>query len=350
VKSEKIVATTLFRYICKCGVAGPLHLDDSAARCSSCGTSYPVTGFGAVVLASETTEQNDYFDTLYKSGKLHKVDGINDVQRRNYSSNAERAQHYLSACGVDLAAGLRNANILDVACGSGWVTAGLMSHPNIQGCRFHACDISPDGLAMLAAFERSRNSANALEMSVQNAEELTFEDATFDFVIGSSVLHHFSNVPAFLCKCRRILASGGVATFGEPFAVGYGIGSAVLMIAQKQVGTTYDSVRDLYNDVLVRVSGPPEVRSVLVDKHLFFQSTFIAMARQSGFSNIEFHPFASREFYRESFINELLAERSIPEGPLARAARDIYRVIFDIFDADSYAHSLSAFNQIVLRA
>jgi ubiquinone/menaquinone biosynthesis C-methylase UbiE len=343
-------ATTLFRYVCGCGAAGVLHLDGSVARCPSCGIAHPVTDNGAIVFTRESTEQNDYFDTLYKSGKLHSVDVIGEAQRRAYGNSAERAQHYLAGCGVALADELNNASILDVACGSGWITAGLMSHPNVTGCRFHACDISPDGLEILAMFQRGRKSTNALEMSVQNAEQLMFEDATFDFVIGSSALHHFADVPAFLSRCRRILASGGVATFGEPFAVGYGIGTAILMIAQKQVGTAYDSLRDLYTDVLVRVTGTAQVRSQLLDKHLFFQSTFISMARQAGFSEIEFHPFASREFYRDCFIDELLDERGIHDRALARAAKDIYRVMFEIFDADSYAHSLSAFNQIVLRA
>jgi len=224
-----------------------------------------------------------------------------------------------------------------------------MSHPNVKRCRFHACDISHDGLAMLAAFERGQDSTNALERSVQNAEQMTFGDGSFDFVIGSSVLHHFHDVKAFLWRCRRILASSGVATFGEPFAVGYGIGSAILMIAQKQLRINHDSIGALYSDMLVRVAGPPEGRSKLVDKHLFFQSTFMTMAREAGFSQVEFHAVASREFYRESFIDELLMERGVRDKALARVAKDLYRIVFEIFDADSYAHSLSAFNQIVLR-
>ncbi len=338
---------TLFRYACRCGATAVLQLEGAVARCARCSATYPVADSGAIVFAREATEQNEYFDTLYKSGKFHKLD---EASRQTYHDSAERARHYLAVCGVDLATELTDASILDVACGSGWITAGLMSHPNVKRCRFHACDISPDGLAMLAAFERGQKCANALEMSVQNAEQMMFGDATFDFVIGSSVLHHFNDVKAFLCRCRRILADGGAATFGEPFAVGYGIGTAALILAQKQLGINYDSVGALYTDMLVRVAGPPEGRSRLVDKHLFFQSTFMEMAREAGFSQIEFHAFASREFYRESFIDELLMERGVQDRALARVAKDIYRTIFQIFDADSYAHSLAAFNQIVLRA
>ena len=89
---------------------------------------------------------------------------------------------------------------------------------------------------MLGSFACGLSTTNSLEMSVQNADSMVFEDSTFDFVIGSSVLHHFDNVEEFLRKCRRILTRGGAATFGEPFAMGYGIGSASLMIAQKLLG------------------------------------------------------------------------------------------------------------------
>jgi ubiquinone/menaquinone biosynthesis C-methylase UbiE len=295
------------------------------------------------------TEQNAYFDKLYKSGRFHIKDEGREAARQTYSSSAEVAQRYLERCGVDVSRGISGVSILDIACGTGWITAGLMSHPNVNRCRFHAFDISPNGLEMLGSFACGLCTTNSLEMSVQNADSMVFEDSTFDFVIGSSVLHHFDNVEEFLRKCRRILARGGTATFGEPFALGYGIGSASLMIAQKLLGTNYDRIRELYSDLAMRVSGPPEAKSRLVDKHLFFESTFTTMARQAGFSEVEFFPFASREFYRESFIAELLAECRISDIALCRKATETYRIIFDIFDSDTYAHSVAAFNHIILR-
>ena len=65
--------------------------------------------------------------------------------------------------------------------------------------------------------------------------------------------------------------------------MGYGIGAAALMIAQKQLGTNYKRIPDLYSDLVVRVTGSLEAKSRLVDKHLFFEPTFLTMARQAGF-------------------------------------------------------------------
>jgi ubiquinone/menaquinone biosynthesis C-methylase UbiE len=247
--------------------------------------------------------------------------------------------------------GCRNASILDVACGSGWVAAGLFRHPNVRNCKFHAFDISIGGLELLSRFERhAAKGGNRLEMSVQNAEEMFFTDASFDYVIGSSVLHHFSDPALFLRDCRRVLKPGGVATFGEPFGVGYGLGAAALMLAQQRRRKKHDAVTRMYNDLAVRMKGKPEQLAGLVDRHLFLHSTFLDMAYAAGFKKVDFLPLATREFYRERFIGELLRERGVQDPGLCKEATSIYRVIFDLFDTESYGHSVAAFLQLVLRA
>jgi hypothetical protein len=46
---------------------------------------------------------------------------------------------------------------------------------------------------------------------------------------------------------------------------------------------------------------------------------------------------------------ECLQEQGIRDARLATAAQEIYRAIFDVFDADSFGSSLTAFMQIILR-
>jgi ubiquinone/menaquinone biosynthesis C-methylase UbiE len=258
---------------------------------------------------------------------------------------------YLSLCGCDLSKGVENVSILDVACGTGRVTAGLIAHPNIRSCKFHAFDVSISGLELLRRFEQQvATGTNRVEMSVQNAEEMFFADASFDYVIGSSVLHHFSNPAGFLQDCRRVLKPGGAATFGEPFGIGYGLGAAALMLAQQRQRKKYDGVARLYGDIAVRMKGQPEEVAKLVDKHLFLHSTFQDMAYAASFQKVQFVPLAPREFYRECFINELLREHGIEDPGLCKEATSIYRVMFDLFDTETYGHSVAAFVQVVLRA
>ena len=327
-----------------------LLLEAAATRCRACGAMYPVSPDGVIDFLGCKNEQNAYFDGLYEEGRLHKIDDISASAVRTYQNSASLAQSYLSLCGCDLSHGLENSSILDVACGSGWVTAGILMHPNVRHCRLHAFDVSGSGLNLLAGFLKTLSSSNRVEMSLQNAGSMFFESETFEFIIGSSVLHHFDDVQSFLTDCRRVLTCPGTATFGEPFAVGYGLGSAALLLAQRQLGTNYGAITELYDDLSLRVRAPSEIVQKLVDKHLFMHSTFLAMARRAGFKEVEFIPLASREFYREHFIDELLAERGICDPILSQTANEIYRVVFDIFDHESYGHSVAAFIQVVLRA
>ncbi len=186
-------------------------------------------------------------------------------------------------------------------------------------------------------------------MSVQSAESIVFEDGCFDYIIGSSALHHFDNVEGFLRDCRRVLKLGGAATFGEPFAVGYALGAAFLTIAQKQLGTEHAAINSLYRDISDRMKGSKEFLSRLVDKHLFLQSSFLEMARRAGFSGVDFVPLASRDYYRDYFIRELFLERGGSDPRLVEVANEMYKVAFDLFDTDSFGHSIAAFIQVVLR-
>jgi len=202
---------------------------------------------------------------------------------------------------------------------------------------------------MLAKYVETVESTNAVEMSVQDANQMVFEDGTFDLVLGSSVLHHFSDVPAFLSKCRKILKPGGKAVFGEPFAFGYGLALGALMVAQRQLGVQYDGIDAAYKDIVYRVQHPDQVE-ILVDKHLFFHSSFLSMALSAGFSDVTFTSPAPRWFYKDRFIGQLMAERGVSDPALLARANEIYSAFFEVFDAESYGESVAAFVQVVLQA
>ena len=341
--------TTLFKYRCPCGNTDFLRLNAATARCNRCDAALLVSPNGVISFNQEPTEQNLYFDKIYRANYAHAKDQFQKDFASVYNNSMKRAEVYLKLAGFDVKEPIEKLSILDVACGSGWVTAGLLQNKNLLNCKFHAFDISPDGPEMLARFERGIKSKNRLEMSVQNANAMRFGDATFDIIIGSSVLHHFDNFESFLSDCHRILKPTGVAIFGEPFAMGYGIAAAVLLIAQRQLGTHHEELEALYNDIAFRNKSPRALLNGLVDKHLFYTSTFIQLAQQLRFSSVNFISPETGEYYRDNFINALLRERGISDDRLAAYAANIYRIIFDIFDADSFEYSMGAFTNIVLR-
>jgi ubiquinone/menaquinone biosynthesis C-methylase UbiE len=349
---------TLFRYCCACGSNAALRIErpnegEAAGRafCETCSAAVPVTPNGVILFHTEESVQNKHFDPLYGSGHTLETDEIQSADDFNLEAQRYIAQSYLEFCRLDPARPIEGYAILDAACGTGWVTGALLSLPSIRNCRFHAFDISPRGPEQLQAFAARLPSAsgNLLELSVQNAEQMRFSPGSFDVIIGSSVLHHFDNYATFLADCRTMLKPGGVATFGEPFALGYGLVAASLKIAQQRLGTTHNQIEYLYGDIAMRVRNDPSELAALVDKHLFFQSELMRTAGKIGFRDVEIRPVTSQQFHREDVVDTILKEQRIDDPALAEEAKSIYKVFSHLFDGDRYFNATSLFLQIIFR-
>ncbi|MHB9139441.1 MAG: class I SAM-dependent methyltransferase [Victivallaceae bacterium] len=97
--------------------------------------------------------------------------------------------------------------VLELGCGTGFFTVEIAN----TGAAVTAIDISPDLLQEAAENVKTANVAFLRE----NAYAMSFTDASFDSVIGSSVLHHLEIEPA-LSEIFRVLKNGGIACFTEP--------------------------------------------------------------------------------------------------------------------------------------
>ena len=107
----------------------------------------------------------------------------------------------------------RFGDALEIGAGTGYFTLNLAQLGMIE--RPTATDISAGMLATLAG------TASRLGVSVEtvetDAEELPFEDASFDLVFGHAVLHHIPGLHRAFAEFHRVLRPGGVVAFcGEP--------------------------------------------------------------------------------------------------------------------------------------
>ena len=103
--------------------------------------------------------------------------------------------------------GSNNRLILEIGCGTGLFTEELAATDNT----ITAIDIS-DALIKKA---KERVSAANVKFVVGNAYKTKFEPDTFDFILGSSCLHHLE-VDLALKEFSRILKPGGGVMFTEP--------------------------------------------------------------------------------------------------------------------------------------
>ena len=97
--------------------------------------------------------------------------------------------------------------ILEIGCGTGYFTREL----TWCGADIVAIDVSPD----LLEIAKAKYSAPNVRYEIQNACALTYPDATFDSVVGSSILHHLE-IEQALHEVYRVLKPGGTIYFTEP--------------------------------------------------------------------------------------------------------------------------------------
>jgi ubiquinone/menaquinone biosynthesis C-methylase UbiE len=97
----------------------------------------------------------------------------------------------------------KDKKVLDVGCGNGYVSSLFAK----EGAHAHGIDITPTGIELCQKrFQIMGLSGNFL---VANAEELPFQDNTFDCVTSMGVLHHVPNTEKAVQEIFRVLKPGG---------------------------------------------------------------------------------------------------------------------------------------------
>jgi ubiquinone/menaquinone biosynthesis C-methylase UbiE len=138
-----------------------------------------------------------------------------DQQELTVNQFGTNAEYYLAsevhAKGVDLeqivavAEALPSLRALDLGCGAGHVAYALARG---GAGRVVAFDPSSEMLRVVAQ-EATNRGHDALETIAGAAEDLPFEDGSFDLVVTRYSAHHWASVPRALAECARVTASGG---------------------------------------------------------------------------------------------------------------------------------------------
>lgn len=167
----------------------------------------------------------------------------------------------------------REKNVLDVCCGTGFVSYHLLKNAN------------PKKVVMLDISKSEVQSAKKLmNMSFPNKEicyvrgnaiKTAFKDESFDIIIGNSFLHHFYNVPLAMKEFRRLLKKDGIfIALHEPTSAAIILerGRILLFIASTVFGDKYlQSLRGNSQGVSIDESediwlfDEKKVRNILLD-------------------------------------------------------------------------------------
>ncbi|WP_215747835.1 class I SAM-dependent methyltransferase [Gluconobacter sp. P1C6_b] len=98
--------------------------------------------------------------------------------------------------------------VLDLGCGGGHVTYRLAPHVG----EVVACDVTGPMLDAVTQEAARRGLSNVTAVQT-SAEELPFEDGSFDAVFCRFTTHHWSDAIAGLREARRVLSPSGTALF-----------------------------------------------------------------------------------------------------------------------------------------
>ncbi len=142
--------------------------------------------------------EKEFHNEAFATGKRKSV--------KKYYKTTDRSKSFYREKIHENVAGL---SVLEYGCGPGSQAFGLAK----AGASVTAIDISD------VAIEQTKKEADRqgveIECFVMDAEDLTFEDNSFDRVCGSGILHHL-DLERCYPELKRVLKPGGNGIFFEP--------------------------------------------------------------------------------------------------------------------------------------
>jgi SAM-dependent methyltransferase len=173
---------------------------------------------------------------------------------------------------------------LELGAGTGYFTLNLMRGGHIAAAT--CTDIAP---GMIKTLETN---ADALGLDVTtrvcDAEELPFEDGSFDLVIGHAVLHHIPDLDQAWREIHRVLRPGGLAVFaGEPSERGDKLANIPKGIAWRLSPIWRRALRAAPAQEGHQDGGAENhAMEAFVDVHAFTPDGLAASPRAAGFSDV----------------------------------------------------------------
>jgi ubiquinone/menaquinone biosynthesis C-methylase UbiE len=222
-----------------------------------------------------------------------------EIRDANTRYHDVAADHYDSKWGIDfgdIGSGQVGAKVhkalgrepghygrsLEIGSGTGYFTLNLMRAGLIGQAT--CSDISPGMLDTLQ--ENAKRLGLEVRTQVADAEQLPFEDGSFDLVLGHAVLHHIPDLPRAFAEFQRVLSPGGTVLFaGEPSRYG----DRLATVPKRMAG----AAAPLWRRAIGAASAPPpdagasdEALEGVVDVHAFAPSELSGIARAAGFQEV----------------------------------------------------------------
>jgi len=222
---------------------------------------------------SATPEHIKDVNTRYHDAAAEEYDAKWGIDFGDIGQRQVRLKLVKALGGLD---GKSFGDALEIGSGTGYFSLNLVQLGVIE--RLTATDISPGMLKRLAATAEALGLDEVSTVATE-AEELPFEDGSFDLVFGHAVLHHIPDLDKAFAEFRRVLRPGGMIAFaGEPSRYGDRLaalpkrtGMLVAPAWRRLVGAEHRAVAEaeeshdhaLESEVDVHAFAPADLRRIL---------------------------------------------------------------------------------------
>lgn len=140
-----------------------------------------------------------------------------EFHNETFSKNSRKAaKKYYKSASVSkefyhslISENVKNKKVLEYGCGPGSAAFDLAR----SGALVFAIDISD--VAIQLAKDQAKEEDLEIDFQVMDAENLTFNDNSFDVICGSGILHHLDLTKAY-SELNRVLSEDGKTVFFEP--------------------------------------------------------------------------------------------------------------------------------------
>lgn len=173
---------------------------------------------------------------------------------------------------------------LELGAGTGYFTLNLLREGLIEEAT--CSDIAP---GMLKALDANAASLGLdVNTVVCDAEDLPFDDDSFDLVLGHAVLHHIPNLGQAWKEIHRVLRPGGIAVFaGEPSERGDRIANVPKALAWRVSPLWRRALRATQASEGHQDGGAENhAMEAFVDVHAFTPGELSGPAKAAGFSDV----------------------------------------------------------------
>ena len=155
--------------------------------------------------------------------------------------------------------------VLDVGCGTGYTTIEVLNRNDV--CEVFGLDLNPVQLS--GAVKNLRSEKARVLLSRGDAENLPFEDETFDAVISVGAIEYFPNPSRALREMARVAKTGAVIVVGGPEATWF----SKFLIAKVLYSPSNEELRNLFLE-----AGFGNLKSVLMGVDTYFRTSKYVVA------------------------------------------------------------------------